>query len=268
MHRHLTLLLLSFTTSLPAQFPGLDAPVPAEEKKTDAPVPKDPKDMIKKIEGTRFQLGVMEFDQKTRELRIPCKLNLREGLLEYVLVHESGKAHESLLTTTARPTEVNIALLLLDWKVSEAFWDYTEPERGGVLVKGAKNPPASQLEVHATWKDKDGKEQTAPLESWLHNIEKRAKITREPWIYTGSRVMPDGKFLAEETGSILALYADPASIINNPRAGNDMDDVWVADPEVPGKDTPVTLIFKPAAPAKEAPKPAAEKAPPKKRSTR
>lgn len=257
MNRLLFLLLLP-VLSLRAQFPGIDVTDSGAKKEEEKAPPKDPKEMIKKIEGTRFQLGVMEFDQKTRELRIPCKLNMREGLMEYVLVHESGKAHESLLTTTARPTEVNIALLLLNWKPSDVFWDYTEPERGGLLVKGAKNPPASQLEVQVAWKDKAGKDQTARLEDWLHNVEKRAKITKEPWIYTGSRVMPDGKFLAEDTGSILALYADPGSIINNPRQGNDMDDVWVADPNVPEKGAEVTLILKPVAPEaakQEEPKP-------------
>ena len=252
-------LLLVPVLSLHAQFPGIDGPEPGTPKPAEQTPPKDPKEMIKKIEGTRFQLGVMEFDQKSRELRIPCLLNMREGLMEYVLVHESGKAHESLLTTTARPTEVNIALLLLNWKASEAFWDYSDPERGGELVKGAKNPPASQVELHLAWKDKDGKEQTARLEEWLHNVEKRAKITKEPWIYTGSRVLADGKFLAEETGSILSLYADPGSVINNPREGNDMDDIWVADPAVPDKGAAVTLVLKPVTPPaekKEEPKPA------------
>ena len=116
-------------------------------------------------------------------------------------------------------------------------------------VKGAKNPPASHVEVHVEWKDKDGKGQTCRVENWLHQVEKKAKITVEPFIYTGSRIMPDGKFLAEETGSIVALYVDPASVVNNPRDGNDLDDVWISDPAVPEKETPVTIIFKPAAPA-------------------
>ncbi len=254
--KRIFLLLLIPVLSVGAQFPGIDGPAPSGDKPSgETTPPKDPKEMIKKIEGTRFKLGVMEFDHKTRELRIPCLLNMREGLMEYVLVHESGKAHEALLTTKARPTEVNIALLLLNWKPSSVFWDYTVPERGGVLVKGAKNPEESKLEMHVAWKDKDGKEQTGLLEEWLHNIEKRAKITKEPWIYTGSRVMPDGKFLAEELGSILALYADPVSIINNPRSGNDMDDVWVADPTVPEKGAPVMLIIKPVEPKKAESKP-------------
>lgn len=224
-----------------AQF--LDDPPP--KKKNTEPV--DPSKAIQKIDGDRFKCGLIEFNQKTREIRIPAKVAIREGPLEYVLVHETGKFHESLFTTEARPIELNIVMLLLNWKKSDAFFDFSEPERGGVLVKGAKNPPASQLEMHIEWKDKDGKTQTCRAENWLHQIEKKAKLTIEPWIYTGSIIMQDGRFLAEETGSILALYQDPGSLINNPREGNDLDDVWIADPEVPAKETAVTVIFKPAA---------------------
>jgi len=223
-----------------AQF--LDDDPPA--KKSSEPV--DPTKAIQKIEGDRFKCGIIEFNQKTREVRIPAKVNLREGPLEYVLVHETGKVHESLFSTKARPIELNIVMLLLNWKKSDAFFDFSDPERGGVLVKNSKNPPPSHVDVYLEWKDKDGKEQTCRSENWMHQIEKKAKLTVEPWIYTGSIIMPNGSFLAEETGSILALYEDPGAMINNPREGNDNDDVWIADPEVPAKDTPVTIIFKPA----------------------
>lgn len=231
--------------ALAQDFP--DTPKPAE---IPAGPPANPAKAIQKLGGTRFRLGTMEFDQKTREIFIPAKVNMREGLLEYVLVHESGKLHESLLSTAVKPVELNVVMLLLNWQVSGAFFDYSKPERGGVLVKGAVNPPASHVEVHVTWKDKDGKDQTCRVENWLHNVEKRAKITVEPFIYTGSQIMPDGTFLAGETGSILALYQDPGSLLNNPREGNELDDIWINDPAVPEKGTTVTVIFKPpAAPA-------------------
>jgi hypothetical protein len=233
---------LLWTAAVSAQFRG-DEP----KKPSAAQEPVDPAKAIQRIEGDRFKCGVIEFNQKTREIRVPGKVNMREGPLEYVIVHESGKVHESLLSTPARPTELNIVLLLLNWKKSEAFFDFSEPERGGVPVKNAKNPPASQMEVHVAWQDKEGKERTCRVENWMHQIEKRAKVSEGPFIYTGSIIMPDGRWLAEDTGSIMALYVDPGSMINNPREGNELDDVWIPDPEMPAKDTPVTIIFKPVA---------------------
>jgi len=244
-----------FPDSKPAAAPGAAASLADSTK------------AIQKIEGTRYKLGALEFDQKSREVSIPAKVNLREGLLEYVLVHESGKVHESLLSTAVKPFELNVVLLLLNWKKSEAFFDFSRPERGGVLVKGAVNPAASHVEVHVAWKDKDGHDQTCRIENWLHQVEKKAKITEEPFIYTGSQILPDGAFLAEQTGSILALYQDPGSLVNNPREGNDLDDVWINDPAVPEKGTPVTVIFKPgAAPAEK--KAGREKEPPAKPAPR
>ena len=79
------LLVAGLALALPeaslAQFPGA-----GPEKPPPGP-PADPTKLIQKIDATHYKLGSMEFDQKTREVRIPCKVNMREGLLEYVLVH-------------------------------------------------------------------------------------------------------------------------------------------------------------------------------------
>lgn len=245
----------AWSVSVSAQF--LEEP---PKKPQASKEPLDPKKAIQRVEGDRYKCGIIEFDQKTREIRIPCKVNMHEGPLEYALVHESGKTHESLLSTAARPLELNIVLLLLNWRKSDAFFDFSKPDQGGVPVKNAKNPPASQVEVHVAWKDKEGKDQSGRIEQWMRQIEKRAKVTEVPWIYTGSVILPDGRWLAEESGSIMALYVDPGSMFNNPREGNELDDVWIADAGVPVKETPVTVILKPvavpAAEMKEPEKPA------------
>ena len=49
-------------------------------------------------------LGEIEFDAKSREIRLAAAMNMPEGgPIEYLLVHESGKVHESMLVTKARP---------------------------------------------------------------------------------------------------------------------------------------------------------------------
>jgi hypothetical protein len=48
----------------------------------------------------------------------------------------------------------------------------------------------------------------------------------------------------------VALMVDPASIVNNPREGNELDDIWVPDPAVPAKGTAVTIELRPVAAAK------------------
>src|SRR5690606_21573331 len=63
-------------------------------------------------EGVRF--GRVLADPKTRTIRFPAWVNMTNGLLEYVVVTDYGKTHESLLVTEARPVDVQSALLLLN----------------------------------------------------------------------------------------------------------------------------------------------------------
>lgn len=221
--------------------PAVEAEKPAAAAEPGA----DPTKAIESLGGSRYRMGLIEFDKVTRVVSIPAVVNMNKGLVEYLLVHESGKVHESLFSTKVRPMEFNVALLLLDWKASETFFDYTEPERGGVPVKGATHRVENSLTIHVRWKDEKGKEQTVRIEEWLHNLDRKAHISEGPFIYTGSRIMPDGSFLAQDTGSIVALMVDPASVVNNPREGNEFDDIWVPDSAVPAKGTAVTIELRP-----------------------
>ncbi len=255
---------------VPAQ-PGVE--VPAKNPPSAAPA-------IEKLDAHRFRLGKIEFNQAARTVELPVAANTTAGQLEYILVHTEGKAHESLFTTVVSPTDFNVVLLLLNWKKSDAMFDFSQPERGGVLREKAEHIPESKLEISLKWMDEAGKEQLTPVEAWIHNIEQRAKISKGPFIYTGSYVGPDGVYMAQTGGSFIALYADPTAVINNPRAGNSSDDIWIPDPDMPTKGTPMTMILrapaakeKPAAPAASgpatakpaAPAPAVKKAPPRKK---
>jgi hypothetical protein len=55
-----------------------------------------PKANITRLENGNMQIGEVTFDPKTRQIRVPCSFNMVEGLLEFALVHENGKIHESL----------------------------------------------------------------------------------------------------------------------------------------------------------------------------
>lgn len=258
------LCLLACTTFLPAQDkPGAGAPASAaagdsrensgakETGNGDAKnaagngnVQPDPAKAIKKLEGSRYELNGIIFDQKTRAIRIPAKVNMTEGLLEYALVHESGKVHESLLSTAISPFDLNVVLLLLSYEPGTGFFDTSDQNAGAVPVKNPKLPAAAQLKATLEWKAPDGTDKTSRLESLLLNLDKKGTVTDGPFTYTGSMVTDDGTFMAKDTGSILALYVDVLAVINNPREGNENDDIWVPDKtKIPEKDTAVTLVL-------------------------
>ena len=68
---------------------------------------------IEKISEFKFKFGGIILDQQSRSLEFNATSNQRNGLIEYALVHESGKTHESLFRTKVRPQILHACFLLL-----------------------------------------------------------------------------------------------------------------------------------------------------------
>lgn len=78
------------------------------------------RDAVRRVGETRFRLGEVEFDAESKEVFLPVAVNMREGgPMEYLLVHESGKTHESIFSTKASPLHLRIALELLGFRAGE-----------------------------------------------------------------------------------------------------------------------------------------------------
>lgn len=188
------------------------------------PLPQPELD-IKKIGETRFRLGQIEFDAKSREIRLPVTVNFREGgPVEYLLVHETGKVHESILATTVSPLHVEIVLKLLRYKVGQGdVFDAFLPEAERASQGGKKE---DRGEVANFFFETDG---AAPRPAYELVIDGETAEAMSPggWVHTGSQVQ-DGGFLAESEGSIIAIYLDPAAIFNMTRDGADIDERWGA----------------------------------------
>ncbi len=195
------------------------------------------------LSSTRSRLGLIEFDHVSREILIPAQVNMERGILEYALVSEKGKLHEALLSTAARPFDLNVVLLLLNYQPDSEWW-----------VPPAKPKPLSKvgmmarLEVLLRWKEGE-EEKTARLDEWISDLVTGKPAAVTPWIYTGSYFNEDQQFVAEVDGSFLALYHDGRSLINNPREGADNDEQWGPASGIPSKGTSVVVVLKPVAPA-------------------
>ena len=91
--------------------------VAAQDKPT-VPAPGQAEALVKpqvvKLDENRYLIGKVTLDKRTREIRIPARINMDKGLLEFLLVLDKGKVHESLLITDASPIHLNIAFMLLE----------------------------------------------------------------------------------------------------------------------------------------------------------
>ncbi len=181
-----------------------------------------------------FQIGKVILDKSKRAISIPATVNMREGTIEYALVHATGKVHESLFKTDVEPYHLNVAFLLLG-------------EKGGIVKTKTPEEKTSEINgdkihVSASWKTND-LEVTFPIEELITDVETRTNASHGDWIYNGSRVI-DGTFLAQRDGSLISTIADPDALINNPRPARDNDDAWqVNTTNVPPVNTSVQIRF-------------------------
>jgi hypothetical protein len=221
----------------------------------------------KQIAPGVFEIGLVKLDEKTRIATVPAKVNMVDGLVEYLMVTPQGAVHESVLVSDAQPQDLHMAMLALGAKGMGQDKSGKAPERidAAYLAKAPKLT-GDQLTLSVTWKGADGQEQTAPVEKW---IVRRVPVPRKPskvvpaevgpWLYTGSYFY-ENRFLAQNEGVFASVVTYPSALINNPRNGANDDHMWFINTNtIPPKDTAVTLTIKlepaavPAADTKKTP---------------
>ncbi len=243
-----TVLLLAGTGLLCAD-PSTDrAPV---EPKT-LPAPDQPvaevQPAVKELDAERLQVGDVIFNRKTREIRFPAAVNMAGGeLLEFAIVHANGKVHESLLVTYISATHLNLAFKLLRYPASIELYPVIDKD-GSTTNEFPKVPDdvkaGSRIDIGVEWQQ-EGKTKTAKLHEWISHGSTGEPMPADPWVYGGS-VVHEGKYAAEISGDIAAIFLSNAAIINFSGKDNTSDEVWLPFPKrVPPEGTKVTVVISP-----------------------
>lgn len=184
-----------------------------------------------------FALGLVKFDKRQRTVRFPAKVNLREEVIEYALVATTGKAHEAMFVTDAKPEHLHLAFLLLDMPTAELQ---------GQLDVPASFPPTNAIKITVTWK-KNGPDASRDLaELVLVNQpdgKTAAPMSAGAWCYAGSRFNAAG-FVAAQEGSFIGLISDSSALIENPRVDRARDDIHFPNKALlPAKGTQVEFVL-------------------------
>ncbi|MEO8425628.1 MAG: YdjY domain-containing protein [Verrucomicrobiota bacterium] len=190
---------------------------------------------LRKIDTGVFEIGNVRLDKNQRTIRFPAVVNMDQGAVEYLLVNESGKVHESVFRTEAEPYHIHLATLLVGAKESIAHSAGT----------ATNTPPlaGNTVSISASWKTSGG-ESNSRGEDLIFNIQTRSAMSRGAWVYTGSRIV-EGTFLAQRDGSVVSIISDPDALINNPRPGRENDEIWQVNTNaVPPAGTPVQITIK------------------------
>ena len=228
-----------------------EAPKPAATPKGLDPAAA--KERIKEIAPGEFEIGGITIKAKTREIRVPTAVQLKKAPVEYMLVTETGKTHESVLVTKVTPADFQLALLLANFQPGTEGLANKDlpPDIKPVTPVAPQTPGAHRVTLTVEWSE-NGAVKRAPLSDWLLNInERKPPPDLGVWIFNGSRFDERG-FVAAQEGSFIAVWLDQNAIINSPAKGNWDDALWISNPAaIPDEGTAVTLIIAPEKPATE-----------------
>lgn len=182
-----------------------------------------------------YQFGPIEIDQDKREFSFPAVCNQVSGLIEYALVHEDGKTHESLFQTQVSPKLIHASLLLLKEKPQPAFFKFVETNSTKLMQMPA-------IEIMVEW-EHNGSFYKSWANSMVLNQTGNRELSESSFVFTGSKVV-EGTYLAEMDGSIVAIYHDSRATLNSRDLNSDSDDVWIAnESKMPPKNLPVQVRF-------------------------
>jgi len=189
--------------------------------------------VLKLVSENIHSIGSVTINSNTKEIQFPAKVNMTSGLVEVALCGPMGKLHESIFVTDIKPSDLQVALLLLGLEPPEnyQFGDSTtlrNADKVDVIVEWTVNEKLNQLRC----------------EEFIWNEAINQIMSKTNWAFIGSKVI-NGIFIADEVQSIITTYNDPYTIIDNPTLSGINDELFIVNERViPPKGTEVQFIFK------------------------
>jgi len=193
--------------------------------------------VVREVAPGVFEIGKVRLNKRQSTVTFPVAVNMRTGVVEYLLVTNNGKTHESIFKTDTEPYQVQLAMLLLGAKGrgTNAFPQDTKLPPPGDLLR---------IELVCT---NAGKSVRIRVEDFVFDKDARKRMKHLNWIYNGSFIDSDG-FAAQQTGSIISLIDDPEALINNPLPKRDDDENWLIEESAVRQmrgPAEITLSFQP-----------------------
>lgn len=202
-----------------------------------AQAPPKPSQAIQKVGENQFKLGPISIDTAKREVSVTGKVN-DVKVLEFIANTRGGmKAYESALTLDTDGIDFNIALLLigLDVTHSRAPRRHFDPA----------TPEGDPVALTMSWTHGSDHRRIV-VEELMYDEKARQPIKTGGWVYTGSAILPDGRYLANADGVLIGFVHSPAPIIEQVEGvGVSRFGEIVLNPNLGlAPDTPITLTVK------------------------
>lgn len=196
------------------------------------------KPAVENLGDGRYQMGEIVIDKPGRAFTVPGRVifDASNPLMEYLVVKKGGmKSYEAVFELDTTATAFNVACILIGLDAARA----TLPE----YHFDPKPVNGDRVEVILEWHRGDATKRL-PVGDLI--LEDGKRLTGSEWVYTGSTILPDRRYLAEESGTLVGIVHDRDSIIEH-RAGvglNGAHKVELDTTLLPPRGTPVRLTIR------------------------
>jgi len=217
--------------------------LPAAELPPQPPETAPPS--IREVGIGEWTVGAIRLSKTRRMVSLPAKVKLTDGLLEYVLVHKTGKTHESMFSTDVPPYHLQVAMLLLGAKGAGPDVLTNAPPGGPIsnaeLMEYKPKPvPGEEVEISIRWQS-NGTNVVHHMQDLVMNKKTGKPMANARWVFSGSMVW-EGAFIAQIEGSIMSIITDISAMFNSHHPERDRDSLWfVRENVLPADGSAVTI---------------------------
>lgn len=187
------------------------------------------------------KLPHLEIDVAGKTVRVECEAVNAEAALEFFLCATGTQEHEAVLRSAVKASHLHQALLMIGLKPGE-------PVRYVKSTNKWLPPQGPPLQIAAEF-ERDGKKTSVPAYRMMRNVKTKKEMPALTWVFTGSRMMEDGKYAADVTGYLISVVNFDLTVIDIPELASSANEMleWEINPDVlPKQGAKVWLVIEPA----------------------
>ena len=230
---------------------ALLAAVPPQETSRPGPLSPEQQALVAELGKQGVQL-----DPARGLASIGATVEVRDDLLEYLLVGPAGASHESVFRTDVLPSVLNVALLALGVeRGTNASWFPKDPPvddedlRNGISPYEVTPPGGDGFYLYVGWRE-GGEVYFFRMEDLIRNLMQGRAMRRHRWVYLGSRMVPDDRgqeiFAADVYHNIInvSFFSEGYTLVTGALPECIEQTIWMANGWlVPERSSSVRIVF-------------------------
>lgn len=188
-----------------------------------------------------LDMGGVQLDPAAGLISFSVRVEVRDDLLEYLLVAPHGAVHESMFVTGVDPEVLNASILALGLQPGQnAKWVAKDPAptreelRAGVRAYDVQTPSGDGLYLYLGWREGD-ETYWYRVEDMLRDLDRLRTMRRHPWVFLGSRMIkresaPEREvFAASLEGNLINMpfFANGTTLITSAIPEAEKQNIWL-----------------------------------------